>query len=551
MTETTVTAEALQRRTDIDIDPPDADKAAEGHQVALEDLTEITVTVTSADGSRKKTYRVRLSPEEAAGPAPEEAAEPAPDCLRGAVAVGFSLLVYAGGSVEELVACAQSRSVTALYVPHEGEYVPYILGAPAFVNEEFVALYPDGLLSLTPLIAKSEGPPSPAPASEDVPEFGPDCLRGEIASGFSLVLHEGGSVEDLDSCAQDSNVSALYALVDGEYVPYILGAPVLVNEAFVGLFPEGLAPVTPLVAKSDELPATTDNDVPEVTVSFELDTYTVGEGSSVTVKVTLSADPGRTVVIPISTLDQGGASSTDDYSVPPASLTFNSGDTEKSFTFTDDDVDDDGESVLLRFGLLPTGIVAGTNSQAIVSITDGDVPVVTVSFEQSSYTVAESDDPDTPGVEESKVTVQVSLSADPERTVTIPLTETLMNEISDGDYDGVPTDVEFAAGQTEATFTVTASMDEEDDGGERIEIGFGELPVGVTAADPSTTSVAIVDGNVPDATVKGESVTVTVTLGARPCTSILELNQQGLYRQEANAPSNYSESTCAGFVPLL
>ena len=177
-------------------------------------------------------------------------------------------------------------------------------------------------------------------------------------------------------------------------------------------------------------------------------------------------------------------------------------------------MDDDGESVLLRFGSLPTGIAAGTNSQAIVSITDGDVPVVTVSFEQSSYTVAESDDPDTPGVEESKVTVQVSLSAGPERTVTIPLTETLMNEISDGDYDGVPTDVEFAAGQTEATFTVTASMDEEDDGGERIEIGFGELPVGVTAADPSTTSVAIVDGNVPDATVKGESVTVTVTLGA-------------------------------------
>ena len=78
----------------------------------------------------------------------------------GAVTSGFSLLIYGGGSVDDLGACAQSRSVTALYVPHEGEYVSYILGAPDFVNEPFVALYRDGLPALAPLIAKSAGPPS-------------------------------------------------------------------------------------------------------------------------------------------------------------------------------------------------------------------------------------------------------------------------------------------------------------------------------------------------------------------------------------------------------
>ena len=86
VTETTVTAEAAQDDAVVDIDPPDADEAAEGHQVALEDLTEITVTVTSADGSRERVYRVRFGEEEAAGPAP--------DCLRGDVTVGFSLVVY-------------------------------------------------------------------------------------------------------------------------------------------------------------------------------------------------------------------------------------------------------------------------------------------------------------------------------------------------------------------------------------------------------------------------------------------------------------------------
>ena len=59
VTETTVEAEAMQRRTDVTIDPPDGD-SANGHQVALQDLGEITVTVTSADGSRKKIYRVRF-----------------------------------------------------------------------------------------------------------------------------------------------------------------------------------------------------------------------------------------------------------------------------------------------------------------------------------------------------------------------------------------------------------------------------------------------------------------------------------------------------------
>ena len=244
VTETTVEASAAQRLATVAIAPEDSDEDAEGRQVSLDGVEAITVTVTSADGSRTKVYLVRFG--DAAEEEPSTAA-----CLRGAVTVGFSLLVSGGGSVDDLAACAQSRSVTALYVPHEGEYVPYILGAPGFVNAPFRALYADGLPSLEPLIAKSEGPPSPAPASDGVPEFGPDCLRGEIATGFSLVLYEGGSVEDLDSCAQGRDVSAVYALVEGEYVPHILGAPEFVNAAFRELYPGGLAPATPLVTRYD------------------------------------------------------------------------------------------------------------------------------------------------------------------------------------------------------------------------------------------------------------------------------------------------------------
>ena len=71
------------------------------------------------------------------------------------------------------------------------------------------------------------------------------------------------------------------------------------------------------------------------------------------VKVVLSADPERTVTIPITATGQGGATASD-YSVPN-SVVFNSGDTEKTFTFSaaQDNVDDDGESVRLGFGKLP------------------------------------------------------------------------------------------------------------------------------------------------------------------------------------------------------
>ena len=61
VTETTIEATTVQRRTDVAIDPPDADgDDANGHQVSLQGVSEITATVTSADGSRTRVYRVTL-----------------------------------------------------------------------------------------------------------------------------------------------------------------------------------------------------------------------------------------------------------------------------------------------------------------------------------------------------------------------------------------------------------------------------------------------------------------------------------------------------------
>ena len=250
VTGTAVEAATVQRGTDVDIDPPDADEEADGHQAALQDLSELTVTVTSADGSREKVYRVSF-PEVAWDPA----RDPWPHCLRGAVSEGFSLVVFKGGSVEELVTCAESRDIVALYALHEGVYLPYILGAPDFVNREFSELFADELSVMAPLVAGSNGPPSADPFGDDLDDAGqqpwPECLRGIVVEGFSLVVYEGGSVEELEACAESQQVTALYALHGGEWVSYIVGAPEFANAGFRELFLDGLPVLMPLVVRSE------------------------------------------------------------------------------------------------------------------------------------------------------------------------------------------------------------------------------------------------------------------------------------------------------------
>ena len=149
VTETTVDPHPVQPGTSVVIAPADADARRSGHQVAIADGVEVTVSATSIDGKRERVYRVLIDP------------APAASCLRGAVDVGASLLTYAGGSVEELASCAEGRHVRALWTTRNGAWVSYIVGAPDFVNRAFRELYADGVPTNTPLLATSEGPASP------------------------------------------------------------------------------------------------------------------------------------------------------------------------------------------------------------------------------------------------------------------------------------------------------------------------------------------------------------------------------------------------------
>ena len=99
-------------------------------------------------------------------------------------------------------------------------------------------------------------------------------------------------------------------------------------------------------------------------------------------------DPERTVVIhPWSPPTRAGRRLRRLHAALPPDVTFNSGDTEQTFTFTaeQDDDDDANETVLLAFGTLPDGVMPASISTTTVGITN--VPPVTVSFGRAAYTV--------------------------------------------------------------------------------------------------------------------------------------------------------------------
>ena len=245
---------------------------------------------------------------------------------------------------------------------------------------------------------------------------------------------------------------------------------------------------------------------PDVTVSFAQAAYEAEEGgSAVAVTVQLSAAPERAVTIPLTATPRGGATAAD-YRVVPDSVTFGEDSTVAvlmAAASADAEIDD-GESVVLGFGVLPAGVSVAGRSTVEVSLVNTTVGVF---FERPSYVAAE-------GGAGAEVTVR--LSAAPARAVTVPLTATPRGGATAGDYAGVPAGVTFGRADTMRTFTVTAAADDEDDDGESVVLGFGALPaVAVSAADADAGAgepVSVGFGTLSAPMIEVSPTSATVTL---------------------------------------
>ena len=242
-----------------------------------------------------------------------------------------------------------------------------------------------------------------------------------------------------------------------------------------------------------------------VAVDFGQSTYSVNEGASVPITITLATAPSSLVTIPLTITAEGDATSPD-YSVP-SSVTFDSGDTSQTITFsaTLDADTDPGESVKIELGTLPMGYAAGATTETTVNINNFSV---FVNFGATSYDVNE-DAANVDGEVQISVTLSPALGSD----VAIGLMAAGQDGATTADYS-LPTSVTFTAGQTQQTFTFTSKMDDVDDDDERVIIGFDALPAGVYVGTTApTTVVNIADNDHPQISLGFEKGTYTVIEG--------------------------------------
>ena len=248
-----------------------------------------------------------------------------------------------------------------------------------------------------------------------------------------------------------------------------------------------------------------------LTVNFDAAAYSVDEGESVQVSVSLDGVPGNEVRANLSTTLQGAT--TPDFGGVPEYVTFAGTDAVATFDFVarTDIPSDPGESVTI--GLSPNsqfpGLQTGSTDETVVSI--GDIvtdQLVAVDFGQSTYSVNEG----------ASVPITITLATAPSSSVTIPLTITAEGDAISPDYS-VPSSVTFDSGDASQTITFSATLDADTDPGESVKIELGTLPMGYAAGATTETRVSInnlsvlVNFGAASYDVKeNEEVEITVTL---------------------------------------
>ena len=205
-------------------------------------------------------------------------------------------------------------------------------------------------------------------------------------------------------------------------------------------------------------------------------TVTVGTGSGSTFAT------AQTVQLSVA----GTATETADYTISGKTLTLpaGAGTTASMVTATltgvDDDLDDDGETVVISG--THNGVAFG--DRRTVTVEDDDDPEVTVSFAQSGYRAAEG----------GHVDVAVTLSAVPERQVSIPIEAEGADGADSADFSISPSSLSFGANETTKTVRVSAANDSAVDPGESVALSLGTpLPERISEGGIAETTVAIRD----------------------------------------------------------
>jgi hypothetical protein len=239
-------------------------------------------------------------------------------------------------------------------------------------------------------------------------------------------------------------------------------------------------------------------------VQFSSATYTGAEGTSATITVTRTGDTTGASTVNYATSDgtaTGGAScgAGVDYVTTSGTLNFAATETSKTFSVTlCSDATIKGDETINLTLSSPSGATLGSPSTAVLTITNVNPPMPgTLALSSSTYTVGEA---------AGTVTITVNRTSGTDGAVAVNYS--LADGTATGgaacggavDYVNTGGTVNFAAGQSSQTFTVTICNDATVEPSETFTVTLSGATGGATVGTPSSATVTITDDDTPPPT---------------------------------------------------
>ena len=254
-----------------------------------------------------------------------------------------------------------------------------------------------------------------------------------------------------------------------------------------------------------------DDEPPNVALSS--DSFVVNENAGpATVTVLLDDPSDTTVAVDYWTKNITAIAPGDYTAIPTTTLTFNPGETQKTFNITinNDALQEFSESARVRIDD-PTNAVLSTPNDAILAIIDDDTPPV-VRFSNVTYSVLEN---------KGWVEVDVELSFPFNATMQVDYTTLDDVALAGADYSTVSGTVIFSPFETKQTIYVPITEDINYEQPETLKLKLLN-PVVTSLSVPNITTVTIYDNDAPPS-VAFQSASYTVNEGAGTAAVQLQL----------------------------
>ncbi|HZY42098.1 MAG TPA: Calx-beta domain-containing protein, partial [Anaerolineae bacterium] len=251
--------------------------------------------------------------------------------------------------------------------------------------------------------------------------------------------------------------------------------------------------------------------LPTPTVQLSPNAITVGEGDgAATITATLSGAAAVTVTVDYATTN-GTATAPADYAAASGTLTFTPGVTQAAFNvaIVNDALIENAET----FGVTlsnPISATLGAPSSASVTISDNDQPGVALS--SATYSANES-----AGV----VPITVTLNQAAPYVVTVAYATSNGTAIAPGDYASATGTVTFTPGVTQSTFNVAIVNEALVENSEIFNVTLSN-PSGATLGAPTSTTITIIDNDLPAVQFSSAAYAVAENSGSQPITVTLE-----------------------------